>query len=908
MFFYDIFISPIESIVDFVFLFITRKFESVGILCAIIGVSFIINILALPLYNIADSIKAKEAELQKKMAPQIARIKKFFSGDERFMMIQTFYRQNNYHPLYAFKSSLSILIEIPFFIAAFHYLSNNKMLSEVSISFLNFSINLGSPDNLFFVGGFAINILPILMTLINIVSSLIYTKNAPLKEQIQLYGLSVLFLVLLYNSPSGLVIYWICNNIFSLFKNIVQQKKNPGAIFHKIMSVFFIAVTAMFLVRIAKGHYTKPLIVIFLVSFTVIFSLLPLIFKFIEKRNFGKIELFNFSSDTKFFAICCIGLFLMAGFVIPSSIVATSPIEFSCLGATDNPACYVLTAFLHFFGFFVIWPICIYKMFSEKVRKVMTWLFFTLFICSLLNVFVFKIDYGFMSQTFALESIIPLEFKNLWLSILPILSFILVSLLFLHIFNRNNLSKKSYKNIKSVTFTLLFSLCFAEAAVGTYKTDFILKKYNQNKDNLLQAKSEGKAKDIKPVFNMSKTEKNVVVIFLDRGINSFFPRILESYPELKNSYDGFTWYPNTASFGNFTTVGAPAMLGGYEYTPEEINRRENELLRDKHNEATLVMPKLFLDKGWNITITDPPLPNYSEKTDLSAFKKFPEVKVSELAGRYTVNYLAQQNKSQRQVDVICKKQCKNFSILQMLMPDAKKYFYNITKDEINETSFEHQYASLNFFKELTEFSSDKNNFFFIENDATHPDSDTPDWGKDGFLEEAEIRKVYDFKDSKDLVHFRVNALCIRAIGKWLDYLKENEAYDNTRIILVSDHGRGINLEEFKDFTDGKTSAFFTALLCVKDFNSRGKLNVNNDFMMNADTLFLAKEGLDLDDKNPFTKKVFEQNKNFPLNLYRAETTSTTKIYNNNKFNLNKEFCCKLKGNDIFKDENWESLK
>jgi len=65
--------------------------------------------------------------------------------------------------------------------------------------------------------------MPILMTVINIASALIYTKNLARRDKIQLYAMAALFLVLLYDAASGLVLYWTCNNIFSLGKNIVYD-------------------------------------------------------------------------------------------------------------------------------------------------------------------------------------------------------------------------------------------------------------------------------------------------------------------------------------------------------------------------------------------------------------------------------------------------------------------------------------------------------------------------------------------------------------------------------------------------------------------------------------------------------------------------------------------------------------
>ena len=61
------------------------------------------------------------------------------------------------------------------------------------------------------------------MTVINLFSALVYTHNLSRRDKIQLYGMAAVFLVLLYDAASGLVLYWTCNNIFSLGKNIVYD-------------------------------------------------------------------------------------------------------------------------------------------------------------------------------------------------------------------------------------------------------------------------------------------------------------------------------------------------------------------------------------------------------------------------------------------------------------------------------------------------------------------------------------------------------------------------------------------------------------------------------------------------------------------------------------------------------------
>ncbi len=103
MIFYNIFISPIELIIDWVFNFFVRELPFLGILGAIVGVSLAINFLALPIYNISDTLQDKERKIQEKLKPGIQRIKAVFFGDERFMILQTFYKENHYHPLLMLK-------------------------------------------------------------------------------------------------------------------------------------------------------------------------------------------------------------------------------------------------------------------------------------------------------------------------------------------------------------------------------------------------------------------------------------------------------------------------------------------------------------------------------------------------------------------------------------------------------------------------------------------------------------------------------------------------------------------------------------------------------------------------------------------------------------------------------------
>ncbi|MDO5127015.1 MAG: membrane protein insertase YidC [Eubacteriales bacterium] len=215
---YNLLIMPIQLVVEMTYSLMSRFLDNQGL--AIIAVSIVIQLLVLPLYKRSDLIQEEEQQKQKSMAHWVSHIKKTFHGDERFMMLNTYYRQQNYKPYYALKSSFSILLQIPFFMAAYNYLSNLQEIKGVSFWFIR---DLGAPDHMFCINGFYLNMLPVAMTLINIVSGIIYTKGQPLKSKLQVYGLAVIFLVLLYNSPAGLVLYWTMNNVFSLLKNVFMK-------------------------------------------------------------------------------------------------------------------------------------------------------------------------------------------------------------------------------------------------------------------------------------------------------------------------------------------------------------------------------------------------------------------------------------------------------------------------------------------------------------------------------------------------------------------------------------------------------------------------------------------------------------------------------------------------------------
>lgn len=737
------------------------------------------------------------------------------------------------------------------------------------------------------------------MTLINFVSGAIYTKDSTFREKIQLYGIAFVFLVLLYNSPSGLVIYWILNNLFSLAKNIVMKCKNPKKILHGIISGILLCLSVFFLFN-SGALYKK----VGLLIFSILIVFLPFIktFSFANKISFEDVEKKS-SLWVLFFS--ALALALLCGLYLPASVIATSPTEFSFLGSTDSPIPYILNSLFTFLGFFVFWPLCIYFMFGRTVKKIEPILFFVLFIASLLNVFVFKADYGTVDTTFSLESQKVLECSKLF-KILPLGLTLFVASLYLILLK----FKKNY-----IAAFAALAISVAELVLGVSKVGTIKKDYAAFAKNTQKARTEiaNEEIEIKPVYHLSKEQKNVVVIFLDRAVNSFFPYALQQIPELKEQMKGFVYYPNTLSFSSSTIIAAPALMGGYEYTPENLNKRSSELLKKKFNEASLMMPRLFSDAGFDVTVTDPPAPNFTPKGDLSPFFTIKNTNAYELMGKYKKQFKKAINfYTKISADSNVFKEIKNFSILQILFPFLRNTFYGDFKKNYGNEKYLDWVSCLYFLPELTDFNAKKGSFIFIDNETTHE----PNCLQSDFLTPTDSIKLYLYKtqDVQTNRHYQVFVAAFKQLGKWFDYLRKNNVFDNTRIIVVADHGSNyLPLNDYSDFERNTVPGSFTPILLVKDFYSDSELSTNNEFMTNADTLFLAKKDLPISNKNPFTGNDFVQQKQDGINVFKCyEPNKEDKEWqvqymkDKTQFTLDKKQGFHVSKN-IFDEKNWVLL-
>ena len=884
---YQIFIMPLIQLTEFFYSLFFEVTGNQGI--AVIGLSFVVTIFTLPLYMVAEQWQETERNIQKKLKPGVERIKNTFKGDEQYMILTAFYRENHYHPIYALRSSFSLLIQIPFFIAAYNFLSNLEPLKNYSFLFIK---SFGEPDATFHIGSFAVNILPIAMTIINCVAGFIYSKGHSLSEKIQIYGCAAVFLLLLYNSPAGLVVYWTMNNILSLVKNIFYKIKNPKKVLYIIACILSIC---MILCAAIVFKNAKTIFRIGLVFAGVIIPAAPFAVSFFSSlfESHFKILDENPKLRLSIFLISAFILAVLTGLVIPSILMQSEPEQYSYVDSYTSPLYFVWHTFFQALGFFVVWPFCFYALFSAKTKKILTFLFSFIAFSAVLNCFAFSGNYGPVNPNLLFMT--PQHF-------MPGIKTVIVNILCMLVILASLVAAFSFKAkiLNSVCTIFLISL----AAISGKNIISV-----QNSFRRMPAPDF--SKKIEPVFHLSKTGKNVIILMQDRYFSPLIPEILKNNPELNGQLDGFVWYPNTVSFGKLTMIGTPGIFGGYDYTPFEINRRADKTLQQKHNEAILTMPVVFHNNNWNVTVADLPYENYLEQPVTDMYKGYEFINRVTTHGTYSDIWYARHGmKKSPFMSEEIKRNFIWFSVLKIVPPFMrqiiyhKEYWISYNKFE-NSAKFIDNYSEIDLFPELFDDSSEKNAFFLLDNEANHESIllQAPDY--------VPVENVTQFgPGGNDATYSSMVGIILR-FTNFIDFLKKNEIYDNTKIIIVSDHGMSRDTGTF----DNKTQNFpfnkdnMTATLLVKDFSSRGKLKKDYTFMTNADTPALALKDIDENALNPFTKNPLDVNsmgggitKNDFIKMSNAPAEST-RIRKNKKFNIKDDEWYAVKDN-IFDDKNW----
>ncbi len=868
---YQLIIEPLVLLMEVLFrlsLLITGE----DVALSIIPLSLAVNLLSLPLYLRADAIEWQNRELELKMRPWLDYIKQVFSGDERFMMTQAYYRICGYNPLFALRNAYSLLLQIPFFTAAYVMLSETPYLTGITFGPVT---DLGAPDGLLTVGGLTVNILPIVMTAINVMSGVVYLRGkATVSSQIQFYGLALVFLVLLYNSPAGLVIYWILNQLFSLCKNLVM----------------------------AFGKR---------VSWPACPQLIVKAKDYIVRLLFGKI---NATPDWRVFLLGCLTMAVLTGALIPSALIDESTVSFITNANYLSPFKHILFAIALALGAFVFWPTVFYGLAGNGFKRLFEVLVWSFSLVMITNYMFFGRNLGNISPYLIFDNS-PLL---LWPSVIRnvLIGAGIVFELFI-IWQE----KRKYVRAFQVIVVLVLSGMFA---MNLWHITGNVREAEKNEAEELAEL---------PDFKFSRNGKNVVVVMLDRGLGGFIPYIFNEKPELKQRFSGFTYYPNTLSFGAQTNSAGPALYGGYEYMPQLMNKRDTVLLKDKHDEALKLMPVLFSQEGYDVTVTDPPYAGYSQSPDLSIFDGYPGIK----AYKNLFKLVGDEEK-----EALWHRNMFRYSVMKVLPLCVQPWFYDkgfyqgtnpgrhINTAQVMENRSKAHGTDATFMRELKALSSlpemskcddsGENHFLMYYSLMAHSPTllTEPDYEPSVLVDNTAYDAAHEdrftldgrtvkMENSLQMSHYHANMASMIKLAEWFDYLREQGVYDNTRMIVVSDHGIQLgSMDDLISSGDYSTDLMcFHPLLLVKDFGGSGEMRTDNTFMTNADTPTLAMKGLIDNPVNPFTGIAVTDEAKYDKEHYVFGTN--WRVWQNNGMKYQPGDWWILHGDNFFDLKSWQYL-
>lgn len=1023
----EIVLSPFVFIVRHVFLLSYELSNNYGL--SIMLLSFVISASLLPVFIFIEKIKKQNDAIKLKMKPLLNEIKRCYKGQERYYYIQTLHRQANYSPIKAILPAFSLLLQIPFFIAAYWFLESYTHLSGVKFGLIN---DLSQPDAIW--GN--INLLPIVMTLVNLLTAFFYTRHGDTSERKQMLIVAALFLILLFNLPAALVLYWTMNNVFSFFRLFITNKeafKKPAG--RNNWKFSFSEQINRF--NLLKANLIKSLIIILVIllitnlssieifdTFTVLKITLKSIayalvlntaIAFLGIILYPNFELSgNFKNHFKLlwpvyknlFYILAIGaaysqynwaleyqsynnLVLRIPGAIIGSFIITIILAFSFLlfqGKISFQQVLIstfnsiktkqikikklhITISLFVSIYFLVSSISYYTGFNtnllilsitallisgvfafvfynkhknripksktiEKAPSIVNYLLPITYVGCLIFFFNPIIVYSSFPEVFSFPAIdlfaknlvpflmviissvvlfflTPIKYRN-WITAIAI-TFAVLSFVntFIAPIKVGTLQMGKYieeENMAANTGTYILEISLILAAIFTIK-NILLTKYKKQTQNIVLAlfiilisqsvitgintgnffQRNEDAINLPSNVSFAKNQQNILYIIPDMFLGMHMNQILQESPELKQELNGFTWYPNTISVSTNTGSSMCSLYGGPENNIIELNKDKRHTMSEKITREAEKYVKKVKDKGFYFTGTHM---TYSTIDPMLFDAYLPKWHTDWNKWNDTLNI-----GGSKDLDYTILWKNALFYAMPLAIKPAiyKKGEWVNVDNETNKNSQLTQYLNqTRLLPLISDTLNSKKSFIYFHTEATHVPWHVMD--KNGLLQ----KNVTPYENHKWFIH---------QLNSWFTWMKENDVYDNTKIVVVSDHGAfppdtlldgnyaypyNWNEEGQKKISE-KYYWRVNPVLLVKDYNENHDLKLDWRLMTNSDAPAIV-----FDENNPLKQPV-DSNRTVPVYFVEHDSKITTFRY----LDIFKAFEVRK---NIYNPDNWMEIK
>ena len=257
--------SPLINVFESIMVFIHAHLVGGSWGLAIIGLTVLIRAVLVPLtYR-----QLKSMQEMQRLAPQISAIKEKYKEDKQRQQqeIMKFYQENKINPL---ASCLPLLLQLPVFISLFymlrtdlkfdicgpqmreHYsrelhkhITKNSEIPEHAVKVMGHTVKgltetgcnvvapgsakfLFIPDITYKATGAVLIVLLVLYVGSQLVSTLVATAAADPNQRRLMLLLPLVFVVILYRYPAGLLVYWITTNLWTVGQQyLIKRHMGP---------------------------------------------------------------------------------------------------------------------------------------------------------------------------------------------------------------------------------------------------------------------------------------------------------------------------------------------------------------------------------------------------------------------------------------------------------------------------------------------------------------------------------------------------------------------------------------------------------------------------------------------------------------------------------------------------------
>jgi len=173
----------------------------------------------------AKSLRSMQA--MQAIQPKVQAIQERYKNNPKKKQEETMslYRKHGVNPM---GGCLPMLVQIPIFIALYNALSNSVEMWQARFLWIR---DLTQPDALFGVtiwGGYPLNLLALLMgASMWVQQKMSPPAGDPRQAQMMLWMMPVVFTFMFWSFPSGLVLYWLVNNILQVGQQWLITRKAP---------------------------------------------------------------------------------------------------------------------------------------------------------------------------------------------------------------------------------------------------------------------------------------------------------------------------------------------------------------------------------------------------------------------------------------------------------------------------------------------------------------------------------------------------------------------------------------------------------------------------------------------------------------------------------------------------------